>query len=176
LKKQLGNRETIFPLPRKETEAVRTYIDGKASQHGFRERQMIIETKKAFAVAALIVATGVAAVELTRSSAQAESIAPYASARIAGAFDVAANMPPVEPVRVPMAVKGDLPVPLGCMLGMSADEQAECMDVAYEVPSEPSIVVETRFGNTSTLLRMDSVTVADFGKIFQDDERNSQTE
>ncbi|MGH6925994.1 MAG: hypothetical protein ACRED5_19890 [Propylenella sp.] len=138
---------------------------------------MIIETRKAFALAALIAATGVAAVELTRSSAQAESTSPpYASARIAGAFDVAANMPPVEPVRVPMAVKGDLPVPLGCMLGMSADEQAECMDVAYEVPSEPSIVVETRFGTTSTLLRMDSVTVADFGKIFQDDERNSQTE
>jgi hypothetical protein len=34
------------------------------------------------------------------------------------------------------------------------------MDVAYEVPSEPSVVVETREGTTSTLLRMDAMTLA----------------
>ena len=37
----------------------------------------------------------------------------------------------VAPVRVPMAMKGDLPVPLGCA-GVSGDAQDECMDVAYE--------------------------------------------
>jgi hypothetical protein len=126
---------------------------------------MITETKKVFAIAALIVATGVTAVELTRSpalaeSAQIQSTAVYAGSRIDAAFDVVAAMPPVAPVRVPMATKGDLPIPPGC-LNVPADAQAECMDVAYEVPSEPSVIVETRFGNTSTLMRMDALTVAD---------------
>lgn len=126
---------------------------------------MITDTKKVFAIAAIIVATGVTAVELTRSPAHAASTqvqitAAYAGSRIDTAFDVVAAMPPVAPVRVPMATKGDLPVPPGCV-GMPADLQAECMDVAYEVPSEPSIVVETRSGNTSTLMRMDALTVAD---------------
>lgn len=126
---------------------------------------MITETKKVFAIAALIVATGVAAVELTRSPAQAESAQiqsteAYAASRIDAAFAVVAAMPPVAPVRVPMATKGDLPIPAGC-LNIPADAQAECMDVAYEVPSEPSVIVETRFGNTSTLMRMDALTVAD---------------
>jgi hypothetical protein len=128
------------------------------------ERHMITETRKVFAVAALIVATGVAAVELTRSpalaeSAQIQSTAVYAASRINGAFDLIAAMPPVAPVRVPMAIKGDLPVPPGC-LDIPTEAQAECMDVAYEVPSE-SVVVETRFGNTSILMRMDALTVAD---------------
>lgn len=134
---------------------------------------MITETKKAFAVAALIVATGVAAVELTRSSAQAESTTVYAAARIDRAFEAVASMPAVEPVRVPLAVKGDLPVPLGCF-GISPTAQAECMDVAYEVPSEPSIVVETRYGNTSTLTRLDAFTVADFAAIFETPQRLSE--
>ncbi len=34
------------------------------------------------------------------------------------------------------------------------------MDVAYETESEPSIVVETRVGSTSTLMRMDAMTMA----------------
>jgi len=127
---------------------------------------MFIESRKAFAVAALIVATGVATVELTRTPAQAESTltqgsGTYAASRIDGAFKVAAAMPSVAPVRVPMAVKGDLPIPVGC-LGLDTDAQAECMDVAYEMPSEPSIVVETRFGTTSTLMRMDAMTLAEF--------------
>jgi hypothetical protein len=47
------------------------------------------------------------------------------------------------------------------------------MDVAYEVPSVPSIVVETRLGSiSSTLLRMDSMTVADFAA----QERQAQSE
>ena len=125
---------------------------------------MITDTKKVFALAALIVATGVTTVELSRpahaESVNIQSAAAYAGSRIDAAFNVVAAMPPVAPVSVPMATKGDLPVPQGC-LGMPADLQAECMDVAYEVPSVPSIVVETRFGNTSTLMRMDALTVAD---------------
>lgn len=127
----------------------------------------MITTTKAFTVAALIVATGVTAVELSRSTAQAESTTAYAASRIADAFDVVAAMPAVEPVRVPMATKGDLPVPLGCF-GVAPDAQAECMDVAYELPSEPSVIVETRVGNTSTLTRLDAFTVADFASIFND--------
>jgi hypothetical protein len=137
---------------------------------------MTTDTKKAFAIAALIVATGVAGVELTRSTAQAESaygpgIPAYAVSRIDAVFEAAAGMPPVESVRVPMAKKGDLPIPLGC-LWVPADQQSECMDIAYEVPSVPSIVVETRFGSTSTLMRMDAMTVAEFA----DEERQAHSE
>jgi hypothetical protein len=137
---------------------------------------MITDTKKAFAIAALIVATGIAGVELTRSAAQAESAygpgtPAYAVSRIDAVFETAAGMPPVEMVRVPMAKKGDLPIPLGC-LWVPADQQSECMDIAYEVPSVPSIVVETRVGSTSTLMRMDAMTVADFA----DEERQAHSE
>ncbi len=123
---------------------------------------MITETRKVFALAALSVATGVATVELTRSQAQADTLpvergtASYASARIEAAFDVMAQMPASPAVIVPLAQKGDLEIPVGC----EGAAEAECMDVAYEVQSEPSLVVETRAGTTSTLLRMDSMTVA----------------
>ena len=116
---------------------------------------MFTESRKVFALAALIVATGVATVELTRNPAQAGPIVDSA-ARINAAFDVVATMPEVPAVMIPMAKKGDLEVPMGC----EGPGEAECMDVAYEVPSEPSLVVETRSGATSTLLRMDSMTVA----------------
>jgi hypothetical protein len=118
---------------------------------------MFTETKKVFALAALIVVTGVAGVELARDTAQAGPIAEdYATLRIDAAFNVVANMPAMPAVMVPMAKKGDLEIPAGC----EGPGEAECMDVAYEVPSEPSLVVETRTGTTSTLLRMDSMTVA----------------
>ena len=121
---------------------------------------MFSDTRKVFAIAGMIVATGITVVELTRSAAQAEGTQSYAASRVASVFEVVATMPEVEPVRVPMATKGDLPVPFGCT-GIEADAQAECMDVAYEVPSEPSIVVESRYGNTSTLTRMDAMTIAE---------------
>ena len=124
---------------------------------------MIIETKKVFAIAAAIAIIGVAGVELTRGTAKAETAhdigtADYAASRIAAAFEVVAEMPPVPAVRVPLAQKGDLPVPDGCV-GIPAE--AECMDVAYETPSVPSVVVETRFGTTTTLMRMEAMTLAD---------------
>lgn len=126
---------------------------------------MFTDTRKAVVIVAMAVATGVAGAAMTCSAAQAETVpvpgtVDYAAARVAAAFEVAATMPPVAEVRVPFAVKGDLPVPSDC-LGLSTDDQAECMDVAYEVPSE-SIIMESRFGNTSTLTRMESMTLADF--------------
>ena len=101
---------------------------------------MITETRKVFALAALIVASGVVTVELTRSTAQAAEpqiqimtrSEAYAAARVDTAFDLVAALPERPAVMVPMAAKGDLPVPLGCT-GIAGDAQAECMDVAYEV-------------------------------------------
>ena len=123
---------------------------------------MITETKRVFVLAALIVATGVAAVEFSRSPAHADPMlvlggaATYGASRIDTAFDAVAAMPALAEIMVPMAQKGDLEVPLGC----EGFAEAECMDVAYEMPSEPSLVVETRSGTTSTLMRMDAITVA----------------
>ena len=121
---------------------------------------MITETKKVFAIAALIAATGVATVELTRNPAQADPMlvpggaAGYAGERIDVAFTVVAEMPFVAPVSVPMANKGDL------------------MPTAYEVASdEGSVVVETRVGDaTSILVRMMGYTVA----LFEDEKLRSE--
>lgn len=129
---------------------------------------MITETKKVFAIAALIAATGVAAVELTRNPAQADPMlvmggaAGYAAERIDGAFHAVAEMPPVAPISVPMALKGDL-MPLGCAGPFKAEVAAECLDTAYEVASDDSMVVETRVGDsTSILVRMMGYTMAVF--------------
>jgi hypothetical protein len=58
-----------------------------------------------------------------------------------------------------MATKGDLPVPLACF-GAQADAQT-CADVSFKVPHVPSIVIETRIGNTSILTRMDAAPGTD---------------
>jgi hypothetical protein len=80
-------------------------------------------------------------------------------------------MPPVAPVEIPMAIKGDL-MPIGCIGPFLPDTAAECMDTAYEVASvEPSLVVETRMSNSSILMRMLGYTTA----LFQgDDEPRSE--
>jgi hypothetical protein len=123
---------------------------------------MITDSKKVLTLAALIVATGIATVELTRSPAQADPMlvidgtAAYATSRVDAAFEVVAQMPEVPAVMVPMAEKGDLPVPQGC----EGVFEAECMDVAYEMESVPSVVIETRNGAMSTLMRVDGMTVA----------------
>ena len=124
----------------------------------------MITTKRVFALAAMIVATGVGTVEMTRDSAQAAEstmtrIQAYSAARVDTAFDLVAAMPASAPFMVPMAQKGDLLVPPGCA-GLSADAQGECMDVAYEMDSVPSAVIETREGTTSTLLKLDPMTLA----------------
>ena len=125
---------------------------------------MTTERKKVSALAALIVATGVAAVALGQGPAQADPVFPHDAAsytawRIDAAFDAVAAMPQVAAVMVPMADKGDLPIPLGCV-GIVGDAQSECMDVAYEMDSVPSAVVESREGTTSTLLKLDPMTLA----------------
>ena len=118
----------------------------------------------AFVFAAVVTATG-GIVGMQLDSAMAEEWATmnraqaYAAARVDTAFDLVAVLPESAPVMLPLAQKGDLPVPFGC-LAILGDAQAECMDVAYEIPSEPSIVIETRDGTTTTLLRMDAWTVA----------------
>ena len=125
---------------------------------------MIIETTKAFAVAALLVATGSAN---SIAYAPASGLTTDAASRISAAFEVVAEMPPVEPVDVPMARKGDLLVPLGC-IDVPNHTQVECKDTAYKVLTDPSLVVATSFGNTTTLMRMDAMAVADvIHKVFE---------
>ena len=100
---------------------------------------MFADTKSSL-VAALIVTTCFGMVEMSRSPALAAEpitmtrIEAYAAARIDTAFDLVAAMPASAPVMVPMAQKGDLLVPPGCV-GMGADAQAECMDVADQPPA-----------------------------------------
>ena len=123
------------------------------------------QTTRVLALVGLIVATGVATVELTRETANAQTrvtggVSAYADKRVAQIFELVAEMPPVAPVSVPVAEKGDL-LPIGCAGPFRAEVQAECIDTAYEVESEPSVVVETRIGDaTSVLMRMDGMTVA----------------
>jgi hypothetical protein len=132
---------------------------------------MITDTRKAFVVAALIVAIGMVGVELTRSVAQADSSdlpgsPSYAGARIDAAFEVAAERPQVAEVSVPMASKGDLEIPFGCV-GVQTDLQNECTNTAYSVLTEPSFVVANTFGNTTTLMRIDAMAVANvIGDVF----------
>lgn len=118
---------------------------------------MSTRTKKVFGLSALILATGIV------SAASAGTVFPtdeasYARWRVDAAFNVVADLPQV-PFSLPVAMKGDLAVPAGCA-SASGDTQAECMDVAYEPDTHPSVVVETRVGSTSTLERMDAMTVA----------------
>ena len=125
----------------------------------------MIITKRLFALAALMAAAGVGTVEMSRNTAQAAEpmtmtqIEAYSAARVDTAFDLVAAMPASAPFMVPMAQKGDLLVPPGCA-GMDADGQGECMDVASEMDSLPSAVFETREGTTSTLLKLDPMTLA----------------
>ena len=54
-------------------------------------------------------------------------------------------------------------LPLGCAGPFRAEVQAECLDTAYEVASEPSLVVETRGEASSVLMRLDGFTLAGIG-------------
>jgi hypothetical protein len=127
---------------------------------------MFTETKRVLALVALIAATGVAAVEMSRTAAHADpnlvsgGAAGYAGARVDAAFQLVAAMP-VRTILVPMAEKGDL-MPIGCAGPYRPEVAAECIDTAYEVEAEPSVVVETREGNTSILTRLDGLTVAKY--------------
>ena len=124
---------------------------------------MITETKHVLGVVALIMATGIATVEATRSPAQADSLlvsgADYPAMRIGEAFAASAMLPPAT---VAAAEKGDM-LPIGCAGPLDPTFAAECLDSAYEVASdEGDVVVETRFGSTSVLTRMERFTVAGY--------------
>lgn len=128
---------------------------------------MNTETRKVLAVVALIVTTGIATVELTRSPALADptmvsgGAAGYAGQRVEEVFKVASEMPAVASVSVPVAMKGDL-TETGCFGPLRPDFAGECFDAAYEVESGPYVVVETRGEASSILTRMMGYTVADF--------------
>jgi hypothetical protein len=129
---------------------------------------MYTETKKVLAIVALIVATGISAVELSHTSAQADPMlvvggaAGYAGHRVDQAFEAVATLPAPAPEIVNVAEKGDLP-PLGCAGPFHPDVAAECLDTAYEVESGPYVIVEKRDGEaTSVLTRMIEYTVAGF--------------
>jgi hypothetical protein len=128
------------------------------------ERQMIT-TEKVLVFAALIVATSVGAAEVNWNSARAaeletmKRIQAYSAARLDTVFNLVSAMPASTPVTVPMAPKGDLLVPPGCV-GLTSEAQSECMDVAFEMDSAPSVVVEIRDGTTTTLLKLDPMTLA----------------
>jgi hypothetical protein len=101
------------------------------------------------------IASVAAAVAAAASAAYAHS-GSYAEFRIAMAFQVAAEVPPVAP----LAEKGDL-MPIGCAGPLRPHVQAECIDTAYELPLEPSTIVETRTGPASSeLMRLNPVLVA----------------
>jgi len=123
------------------------------------------QTTRVLALVALIVGTGIATVEVTRETTNAQTrvtggVSAYADKRVDEIFKLVAEMPPVAPVSIPVAEKGDL-LPIGCAGPFRPEVQAECIDTAYEVASDPSLVVETRVGDaTSVLLRMDGMTVA----------------
>ena len=127
---------------------------------------MITQTKKALAVVA-IVATGFAGVGLAQAETS-QTTEGYAGSRVDGAFQLVAEMPPVEPIAIPLAVKGDLQIPSECIGPFRPDVQAECMDVAYEVESGPYVVVEARTEDSSILTRMLGYTMAIFEGGNQD--------
>ena len=123
---------------------------------------MTTPTIKLFAIAALVVSTGLALAAEADPMPAIDDRAGYSAARIDAAFNMVAEIPLTDPVAIPMADKGDL-LPIGCAGPFRPDVAAECLDTAYELASDdPSIVVETRVGDaTSMLMRMMGFTVAD---------------
>lgn len=124
---------------------------------------MNTKTMNVLATVALIVATGVSTVEMTRSASANPMLVSgargaYATARVDAVFAVTAAMP-AERFTHAVAQKGDK-LPVGCAGPLEPAVAAECLDTAYEIDSEPSLVVETRVGSTSILTRMDGFTVA----------------
>ena len=102
---------------------------------------------------------------MSRDGAQASAmptadLVEYAQSRVDQAFAAAAEVPVTE-FEISAAPKGDLPV--GCGGPFRPEVQAECIDAAYEVSDLTSTVVETRVGeSTSVLTRMDAFELAEF--------------
>lgn len=133
---------------------------------------MIFMTKHVLAAAGLIAATGIAGIEMTRDATAAtqptQDVVDYARSRVDAAFVAAAEVPPVEfktaavEAATVAAEKTDK-LPVGCDGPFKPEVQAECLDVAYEVSDPTSYVVETRTGDsTSVLMRLDQFDLAHF--------------
>lgn len=121
-------------------------------------------TRRRFTLFALIIAACVGAGGATLIGGRSVSrLQADAAARVDAAFNIVAAMPAKSPFLMPVAQKGDLLVPPECA-AMVGDAHAECMDVAYEIDSAPSLVVESRRDNTSTLLKLDPMAVADINR------------
>jgi hypothetical protein len=98
---------------------------------------------------ALILAAGGFALPACPADAQS-----YAELRVAAAFQ-AADLQPVPAGEISLGTKGDL-LPIGCAGPLRPAVAAECIDTAYELPSEQSVVVETLVGGAmSELMRLD---------------------
>ena len=67
---------------------------------------MTTPTIKLFAIAALIVSTGLALAAEADSIPAIDDRAGYTAARIDAAFNMIAEIPPMDPVAIPMAAKG----------------------------------------------------------------------
>jgi hypothetical protein len=94
------------------------------------------------------------------ADANRTSAASYAEFRVATAFQVAAGQPQALPEDFPFVDKGDL-LPIGCAGPFRPEVAAECIDSAYELPSEPYEVMETRTGAASSeLMRLDASLMA----------------
>ena len=124
---------------------------------------MITETKKVFALAALIVATGVVTVELTRNRRRRRAAImtrteAYAAARVDTAFDLVATMPERPAVMVPMAQRATCRSRSAARASRRRAGRVHGRRLRGRI--EPSVVVETREGTTSTLMRMDPMTLA----------------
>jgi hypothetical protein len=133
---------------------------------------MIFGTKHVIAAAALIAATGIAGIEMTRDATAAtqptQDLADQARSRVDAAFVAAAEVPPMEfetaaiEAMTPAAEKTDK-LPVGCDGPFKPEVQAECVDVAYEVSDATGTVVESRIGeSTSVLMRLDQFDMAHF--------------
>jgi hypothetical protein len=121
---------------------------------------MVIKTKAVFAVAALVVTAGVGAVEISRNVAKADD--PHALSATVEVMqpETEQGLVSVATTRVWRDLKGDLPVPLDCAEDIVVSE-AECVHLAYTTLTEPSFVVASSFGNTTTLLRVDASAIGD---------------
>jgi hypothetical protein len=88
------------------------------------------------------------------------SAASDVESRVATAFQVAAELPQALAQDFPLIDKGDL-LPTGCAGPFRPEVAAECIDSAYELPSQPYEVMETRTGAASSeLMRLDASLVA----------------
>jgi hypothetical protein len=92
-----------------------------------------------------------AGASLVHSEPRQELTPLYAADRIEAAFAAVSEADLRQDFTEQQAVKSDLPP--GCVGPFRPDIQAECIDSAYELGSDPRVIVEARIGSTSILTR-----------------------